>query len=173
MLVPRGQYEEHPHFPDDPTEAERGPFLPCQRTEEKSGKAGPSEGSGSLRAESTVPQSALPRCPRWGMGPGHLGPSHLPTLRGGGGSPGSPAGAGRGAPPAPPSPAGGGSSPGLPGPWLRFWFHFPRPVRSPSPFPQPFEFLAPSPLSGLSFNVTSSGRLSRTTSATGHLSSGL
>ena len=144
-------------------------------------KGWPCRGNRVPEGRVRVPQAALPPpAPRWGMGLGHLGPSHLPTLRPeldareprrrllSPQGPGGAAGWGRGAPPnPPPSPAGGGSAPGLPGQWLRFWFHFPRPGLSPFPSPEPFEFLAPFPLSGLSSNVTSSGRLSRTTLAAG------
>lgn len=71
-------------------------------------------------------------------------------------------------PPAPPHPTAAEAPPqACRARWLRFWFHFLRPGLFPSPFPQPFESLVPPPLSSLSANVPSSGRLSGTTQATG------
>lgn len=78
---------------------------------------------------------------------------------------------GRGAPPTRPPPPRPSAAEAPPqarwARWLRFWFHFLRSGLFPSPFPQPFDSLVPSPLASLSSNVTSSGRLSGTTLATG------
>lgn len=63
-------------------------------------------------------------------------------------------------------PAGGGSSPGLLGPVAALLVSFPRARPLSFSLPPALESPVPSPLSSLSSNVTSSGRLSGTTLAT-------